>query len=137
MGQSVGQSETKAKLKPRARELRNAPTEPERRLWRILRSSQLNGRKFRRQVAIPPFVTDFLCPAKALIVEVDGWTHEPVLDARRDALLKSRGYTTLRFTNEDVMRNIDGVFTVIVETLSSLPDRWPHPPSPSPKGEGE
>ena len=137
MGQSVGQSETKAKLKPRARELRNSPTEPERRLWRILRSSQLNGFKFRRQVGIPPFIADFLCPAKALIVEVDGWTHEPVVDARRDALLKRRGYTTLRFTNEDVMHNIDGVFTVIVDTLISLPDRWPHPPSPSPKGEGE
>ena len=133
----MGQSEAKIRLKPRARELRNNLTEPERRLWRVLRSSQLDGFKFRRQVAIPPFIADFLCPRKALIVEVDGLTHEPIADARRDRWLKSRGYTTIRFTNEDVMRNVDGVYTVIVETLSALPDRWPHPPTPSPEGEGE
>ena len=132
----MGQSEAKARLKPRARELRNNLTEPERRLWRALRSSQLNGFKFRRQVAIPPFIADFLCPRKALIVEIDGWTHEPAADFRRDAWLKSRGYTTLRVTNDDVMRNIDGVFTTILNTLSSLPDRWPHP-NPSPEGEGQ
>jgi very-short-patch-repair endonuclease len=137
VGRCVGQSKAKALLRVRAREFRNGATEPERRLWRILRSSQLNGFKFRRQVAIPPFVVDFLCPAKALIIEVDGWTHEPASDARRDAVLKQRGYTTLRFSNDDVMHNLDAVFGVILEALTILPDRWPHPLAPSPEGEGE
>jgi len=131
----VGQSETKAKLKPRARELRKRMTEPELRIWRHLRNSQLNGFKFRRQIAVPPFVADFLCPSKALIVEVDGWTHDAASDARRDALLKARGYTTVRFTNDDVIHNLDGVVAVIANTLDALPDRWPHP-NPSPEGEG-
>ena len=131
----MGQAEAKSKLKPRARELRNRATEPELRLWRHLRNSQLDGFKFRRQVAIPPFVADFLCPAKALIVEIDGWTHEADSDHRRDAWLASRGYVTIRFTNADVMENLDGVLTRIFEKLRSLPDRWPHP-NPSPEGEG-
>jgi very-short-patch-repair endonuclease len=131
----VGQSKAKAGLKPRARELRNNPTNPEQRLWCILRSSQLGGFKFRRQVAISPFVADFLCPAKALIIEIDGWTHEPISDARPDVWMQSRGYTTLRFTNDEVTRNLDGVAAVVLETLNALPDRWPHP-NPSPEGEG-
>ena len=135
MGQLVGQSEAKSKLKPRARDLRNSMTEPELRLWQHLRSSQLEGFKFRRQIAIPPFVADFLCPAKALIVEVDGNTHDPEQDRRRDRLLESRGYTTIRFTNSDVTQNVDGVLITILGALHSLPDRWPHP-NPSPEGEG-
>ena len=135
MGQTVGQSEAKAELKPRARELRNRSTEPELRLWSHLRGSQLERFKFRRQVAIPPFVADFFCPTKALIVEIDGWTHEPTADQRRDALLLSRGYVTIRFTNTDVMESLDGVLTYILEKLRSLPDRWPQP-NPSPEGEG-
>jgi len=131
----VGQSEAKLKIKMRATQLRNSPTKPELKLWRMLRSSQLNGFKFRRQVALPPFVADFLCPSKALIIEIDGWTHDPDRDRRRDDLLGARGYTTLRFTNADVIENIDGVLVTILETLRSLPDRWPHP-NPSPEGEG-
>ena len=131
----MGQSEAKANLKPRARELRNRQTEPEQRLWRYLRNSQLDGFKFRRQIAIPPFVADFLCPRKALIIEIDGWTHEEAADRRRDALLKARGYSTLRFTNPDVTENVEGVLTAIRNALSTLPDRWPHP-HPTPEGEG-
>ena len=131
----MGQSEAKAKLRPRARELRNRATEPEHRLWQHLRNSQLGGFKFRRQLAIPPFVADFLCPRKALIVEVDGWTHQPEQDARRDNLLQARGFETIRFSNTDVMKNLDGVLFAIDERLKSLPDRWPHP-NPSPEGEG-
>ena len=116
-------------------QLRNRPAEPEIRLWQSLRNSQLEGFKFRRQIAVPPFVVDFLCPSKALIVEVDGWTHDPEQDRRRDSLLRSRGYTTIRFTNTDVMENRDGVLLRILEVLRSLPDRWPHP-NPSPEGEG-
>jgi very-short-patch-repair endonuclease len=131
----VGQSEAKAGLRPRARELRNGTTEPEQRLWRHLRNSQLDGFKFRRQVPIPPFVADFLCPLKSLIVEVDGWTHDAEEDRRRDFLLKKSGYTTLRFSNTDVIENVEGVLRSILDTLRALPDRWPHP-NPSPEGEG-
>ena len=128
-------SEAKARLKPVARALRNRATEPELRLWRHLRNSQLDGFKFRRQIAIPPFVADFLCPSKALIVEIDGWTHDAEQDQRRDALLSARGYATVRYTNTDVMENIEGVLFAIRQTLHSLPNRWPHP-NPTPEGEG-
>ena len=106
-------------------------------MWRHLRNSQLDGFKFRRQIAIPPFVADFLCPQKALIVEIDGWTHDEAADRRRDSLLEAHGYRTLRFTNTEVSENLAGVLASIRATLGSLPDRWPHPPSPSPEGEGE
>ena len=129
----------KALLTDRARTFRRNPTEPEIRLWRHPSNSQSSGHKFRRQAAIDPFIVDFLCPAKALVVEVDGDTHDPAADARRDALLLSKGYTTIRFTNPEVMTNMEGVLTVIAATLASQPDRWPQAkphPDPSPEGEG-
>ena len=122
-----------------AREMRCQPTEPEKRLWyRVLSRSQLGGFKFRRQAVIGPFIADFLCPSKALIVEVDGWTHEDVrADERRDAALRELGFTVLRFTNTDVMQNGDGVAARILETLRQTPCRWETPhPKPSPEGEG-
>ncbi|HYJ52391.1 MAG TPA: endonuclease domain-containing protein [Allosphingosinicella sp.] len=121
--------------------MRRAPTEPEKRLWRHLSNSQLGGFKFRRQAAIPPFIVDFFCPAKGLIVEVDGETHVSEADARRDELLASRGFPTIRFTNDEVMSNMDGVLTSIFQTLQGLPYRqWgaqdSPTPNPSPEGEG-
>jgi hypothetical protein len=90
---------------------------------------------------IEPFIVDFLCPAKALIVEVDGETHVAEDDARRDAALAGRGCTTIRFTNDEVMSHRDGVLTVILQKLESLPDRWTglpdsSTPTPPPKGRG-
>ncbi|HYD12543.1 MAG TPA: endonuclease domain-containing protein [Allosphingosinicella sp.] len=121
--------------------MRREPTEPEKRLWRHLSNSQLGGFKFRRQAAIPPFIVDFFCPAKGLIVEVDGDTHEAGADARRDVVLANRGFPTIRFTNGDVMTNMDGVLTTILHALGNRPDRqWnsPHSPTPTPplKGRG-
>lgn len=116
--------------------MRNNPTEPEKRLWRSLSNSQL-GYKIRRQSVIDGFIVDFLYPAKALILEIDGDTHDVEADHRRDTLLSSRGYRTIRFTNGDVMSNIGGVLELIAKTLAALPDRWPQPhPHPSPEGEG-
>ena len=114
------------RLGDKARRMRNEPTEPEKRLWRSLSNSQL-GHKIRRQSVIGHFIVDFLCPSKALIIEIDGDTHDAGADQRRDALLSNLGYRTIRFTNADVMSNIDGVLDVISRTLSALPDRWPHP----------
>jgi very-short-patch-repair endonuclease len=121
--------------------MRREPTEPEIRLWRNLSGSRLGGYKFRRQATIEPFIADFLCPAKGLVVEVDGDTHSAEEDAPRDAALNLRGFTTIRFTNHDVMTNMDGVLTVILQKLESLPDRWSGSrdsptPDPSPEGEG-
>ena len=125
-------------LGKRARAMRCDPTEPEKRLWRSLSNSQLNGFKFRRQAVIGNCIADFLCPAKALIVEVDGDTHDPDRDRHRDAALANQGYRTIRFTNDEVMRNIDGVLEMILIVLMTTADRWagrPHP-NPSPEGEG-
>jgi len=121
-----------------AREMRREPTEPEKRLWRRLSRSQLDGFKFRRQAVVGPFIVDFLCPQKALVVELDGWTHEDVRkDTRRDAALGVLGFTVLRLTNSEVMENVDGVLIRILEVLQQTPERWPTPhPNPSPEGEG-
>jgi very-short-patch-repair endonuclease len=119
--------------------MRREPTEPEKRLWYCLLSkSRLGGFKFRRQAVIGPFIADFLSPSKGLIVEIDGWTHEDARkDARRDSALRSLGFTVLRFSNTDVMNNIDGVAAHILDTLHRTPDRWEAPhPNPSPEGEG-
>jgi very-short-patch-repair endonuclease len=121
--------------------MRREPTEYEKRLWRHLSNSQLGGYKFRRQAAIPPFVADLFCPAKGLIVEVDGETHASEGDRRRDDLLAERGFPTIRFTNDDVRDNMDGVLIALLERLNSLPDRWPRAPgfpTPAPplKGRG-
>jgi len=104
--------------------MRRNPTEPEMRLWRHLSASQLAGHKFRRQAVIGYYIADFFCPHKKLIVEVDGDTHDIDSDFKGDDRLRSKGYRTVRFGNLDVMRNMDGVLTVLVEVLDGTPDRW-------------
>ena len=128
---------TEKELLERAQEMRRNPTEPEVRLWRHLSNSQLHH-KFRRQAVIFPYICDFFCPAKGMIVEVDGDTHDPEPDTTRDGRLRRKGFETLRFTNLDVRENIEGVVSTIVSALQTRPDRWsgmPHP-NPSPEGEG-
>ena len=105
-------------------------------LWRRLSRSQLGGYKFRRQHVIGNTIVDFFCPQKALIVEIDGDTHDPARDAVRDQISSLRGYATLRFTNADIGKDIDTVLERLLSELDSLPDRWPHP-NPSPEGEGK
>ncbi len=123
-----------AELHRRAKEMRKNPTEPEKRLWRNLSNSQLDGCKFRRQSVIGSCIADFFCPSRKLIVEVDGDTHDdPAKDARRDAALGRRGYHVLHVTNYDVMNSVDGVLAYISQALRS--DDIPHP-NPSPEGEG-
>ncbi|WP_229813628.1 endonuclease domain-containing protein [Novosphingobium colocasiae] len=120
-----------------ARGMRREPTEPEKRLWRALSRSQVGGYKFRRQAVIGPFIADFLCPQKALVVEVDGETHDVDTDRGRDAALRRMGFIVLHVTNADVMRNLQGVVTSVLSALHEAPDRWARPhPNPSPEGEG-
>lgn len=126
-----------AVLQDRAREMRNNPTEPEKRLWRSISNGRLGGHKFRRQAVIGECIVDFLCPHKALVVEVDGETHEPARDAIRDRALQRFGYRVVRFTNADVMTNVDGVLTTILVALEDAGDRWPAQPHPNPSPEGE
>ena len=124
-------------LNERAHTMRRDPTEPEARLWRALSRSQLGGYKFRRQSVIGSWIADFLCPQKALIVEVDGNTHDVDADRARDAALEAKGFTVLHVTNDDVMHNLDGVLQTILIALEQTSDRWARPhPNPSPEGEG-
>ncbi|GAA0476861.1 hypothetical protein GCM10009096_18370 [Parasphingorhabdus litoris] len=117
--------------------MRANPTEPEKRLWRNISNSQLNGFKFRRQAVIGHYIADFLCPQKALVIEIDGETHQAEQDARRDEELRRLGYKTLRFTNADVMHDMDAVLCSISNHLQEAGPRWINPhPNPSPEGEG-
>ncbi|MCP5395744.1 MAG: endonuclease domain-containing protein [Sphingomonadaceae bacterium] len=123
-------------LHQRAREMRSNPTEPEKLLWRNLSNSQLEGLKFRRQEVIGPYIADFMCPARSLIVEVDGDTHDEVKDRLRDGELADFGFHVLRVTNEEVMRNMDGVLQAIGLAAEGRVSRHMPHPNPSPEGEG-
>jgi very-short-patch-repair endonuclease len=104
-----------------AQSLRGNPTDAERRLWRALRLRQLNV-KFRRQVPIAPYVVDFLSFEHRLIVEADGGQHaDSEHDARRDAWLRSQGFRILRFWNNDILANTEGVVITILEALNETP----------------
>ena len=122
---------TEADLLARASELRRNPTEWEIRVWRHLSNSQ-TGYNLRRQHVIFPYICDFLCPAKALVVEIDGNTHDPISDHRRDEMPLSKGFATIRFTNLDVRDHLDGVIGGIVAALEQRRDRWPRIPHPNP-----
>ena len=126
-------AERLAELHTRATEMRRKPTEPEKRLWRYLSNSQLEGHKFRRQSVIGYYIADFACPAASLIVEVDGDTHDDAKDRLRDDKLAEFGFRVVRVTNYDVMTNMDGVRVYIAEALREA--ARPHP-NPSPKEEG-
>jgi len=102
-----------------ARALRHDMTDAERHLWNCLRQRQVSGCKFRRQVAVGPYIADFACLEKGLIVEVDGGRHcDSRTDQRRDGFLRSQGFRVLRFWNHDVLANIDGVVWVIARALA-------------------
>ena len=111
-------------LTSRSRTLRKNATDAERKLWSVLRARQLNGFKFRKQVEIDGYIVDFLCSERRLIVEVDGGQHSPERDARRTAYLESQGFRLIRFWNNDVLQNLDGVWTMIEKALETTP---PHP----------
>lgn len=98
-----------------AQELRKEPTPVERKLWAYLRYDQLGGLRFRRQQPIGPFIVDFCCAARKLVIEIDGDSHagQVEYDESRTAYLRENGYTVIRFTNEDVHRRFDSVVAEI------------------------
>ena len=104
----------------RARLLRRNPTQAEQRLWSALRRRQLESLRFRRQVPIRPYVVDFVCFAKRLVIEIDGGQHarEADRDTVRTAWLESRGFRVLRFWNNDVLANTEGVVETIRRALA-------------------
>lgn len=108
-------------LTSRSQALRKNATDAERKLWSVLRSRQLGGFKFRKQVELDGYVVDFLCPEKRLIIEVDGGQHTAERDARRTTYLESQGFRLIRFWNNDVLQNLDGVWTTIEAALSTPP----------------
>ena len=107
-----------------ARNLRRKMTDAERKLWHALRDRRLAGHKFRRQHPIGPYVADFYCEAKRLMVEVDGGQHtrRQQADAKRTKWLEARGYRVIRLWNSEVLTNLEGVQKVILEALEQ-PDR--------------
>jgi very-short-patch-repair endonuclease len=105
-------------LTSRSRGLRHNPTDAEKKLWSVLRSRQLGDFKFRQQVEIDGYI---LCPERRLIIEVDGGQHSPERDARRTAYLESQGFTIIRFWNNDVLENLEGVHSAIEAAVSTPP----------------
>ncbi len=105
----------------RARNLRRNATEAEKRLWSRLRDRQFLGRKFRRQRPIGRYFVDFVCLESRLIVEVDGGQHDPRTDSARTRYLKKQGYRVMRFWNNEVLDNTEGVLETIVAALDDDP----------------
>ena len=107
----------------RARHLRNNLTDAERILWRHLRLRQIDGYKFRRQRPVGPYIVDFVCLEKLVVVEVDGGQHnqQKSYDAKRDAWLRAEGFTVLRFWDHEVLTQINEVKQAIWKALSAAP----------------
>ena len=116
-------------LKEKAQTLRKQSTDTERFLWRQLRSRQLQGLKFRRQVAIGPYIVDFVCTEQRVIVECDGSQHRTAesYDQKRDEWLRQEGFLVLRFWNNEVLSNLEGVLTKIAEACKGHPHPSPLP----------
>jgi very-short-patch-repair endonuclease len=123
---------------PRARQLRRDAPTPERRLLRALREA-FPAHKWRHQAPVGPFFADILCFAERVLIEVDGDTHAEarVRDAARTKVIESEGYRVIRFTNDDVMRNIDGVVAEVANSLSRREREGARSAQPSGKGEGD
>ncbi len=106
---------------PRARQLRAGQTDAERRLWAALRDRRLIGYKFRRQRPIGPFIVDFVCIERKLIVEADGGQHaDNDRDDSRTVWLEKRGWRVIRFWNNEILTNTNGVIETIAAALAEL-----------------
>lgn len=103
--------------KNRARALRQRRTDAETKLWWRLRSRQLDGRKFVRQCPVGPYIADFLCRELKLVVEVDGGQHTPERDAPRTAYLERAGYAILRFSNFQVLLELEAVLETLFHAI--------------------
>src|SRR5215471_180012 len=118
----------------RAKRLRTTMTRAETLLWRYIKARRVNELLFRRQVPMHKYIADFVCHSHRLIVELDGESHDfetrILRDAERDAWFASEGYTVIRFTNEQVLTNLEGV----VETIRTEASKHTPLPVPPPQG---
>ena len=106
----------------RARRLRKASTEPEKLLWSYLRNRNFEGFKFSRQYPVGPYFADFVCRESMLVIEVDGGQHSGSShDLTRNAVLNRCGYSVLRFWNNEVLENLEGVLTALRLVLEGRP----------------
>ena len=125
-------------MKTLARNLRKNPTKAEQRLWQKLRNRQLLGQKVRRQQIIGRYIVDFVYAQHKLIIELDGGQHAETnhsqKDAQRTAFLEAQGYRVLRFWNNEIMSNLDGVIEVIMMNLDGRLS--PSPLAGEGRGEG-
>ena len=110
---------TKLELQEAARTLRRPMTSAEQVLWEALRDRKLGGLKFRRQHAVGPFILDFYCPARKLVVELDGEVHDQQTqrDEERTAHLEAFGYHVIRFRNEEVLADLPSVLARILRAV--------------------
>jgi very-short-patch-repair endonuclease len=118
--------------KTNAKTLRKQMTDAERLLWKHLRNRQLVGCKFRRQHPIGPFIADFVCIEKRIIIEVDGSQHiaECEKDTKRSDYLKEKGFRVLRFWNNEVLQENEAVLNAIILTVSEDFTPLPQPSPP-------
>ena len=123
----------------RARTLRNNPTAAEKLLWSRLRRAQLCGLAFTRQLPIAGHFADFACRSAKLVVELDGSQHAEMSegDAQRTRRIEAAGYRVLRFWNNDLTSNMDGVLTAILAAAFPNGEREPTPQPPPASGQGE
>ncbi|MGA9088057.1 MAG: endonuclease domain-containing protein, partial [Bradyrhizobium sp.] len=124
----------------RAKQLRQAMTRAETLLWRYLKANRVDGLGFRRQVPFRNHIVDFACLSAKLIVELDGESHEfeerQRADRNRDAFFVSEGFHVLRFTNEQVLSNLEGVVEAIRQATASRASGSPPSPTLPHKGGG-
>jgi very-short-patch-repair endonuclease len=129
----------KRKNLPTCRTLRKNQTDAEKKLWSILRSRKLAGAKFRRQCPLGKYILDFYCPELKLCIEADGGQHYEDTGRQQDALrtqfLSGSGVQVLRFSNLEILNNIEGVLEVIRESIESKRARPPSPQSSPRRGE--
>ncbi len=113
----------------RARELRKQGTPAEIKLWQSLSKRQLHGFKFSRQIPIGPYFADFICRSAKLVVEVDGPSHDVQVeyDCARTELIEGQGYRVIRFSNMDVLQNLEDVLATIGRVLTEMSLPTPNP----------
>lgn len=130
--------QARAPNRVRAREMRSAPVNAEKLFWSEVRSRRLGGFKFKRQFLIGPYIADFVCPEKMLVVELDGPFHDDraAYDADRDEFLRARGYRVMRFKNEQMAEDLSAVLASVLHALET-PSPRPSPPLSRGRGGAE
>jgi len=104
-----------------SRNLRKSATEAEQKIWYYLRGGRLNGYKFRRQHPVPPYIVDFYCDAKRLVIELDGSQHNVDVDRARTLYLQSQGLRVVRFWDNDALQQTEAVLEAILQALEIAP----------------